>query len=332
MDTAALYVAFADEQARGYAPLYEDWARSIAVDAEALAAIDALPPAKRQPNLVFAAARTAGVPLSPWGEARSRFVERGDEIRAIALARATQTNEAARTGVLLPRLARIEGPIALVEVGASAGLCLLPDRYSYRYRAPGGTHELHPADGPSTVVIECEVDDDRDVPARLPEVAWRAGLDLNPLRADDPDDAAWLETLLWPGEAQEPRRRRLEQALAIAAADPPRIVAGDLRRDLAALVAEAPRDATLVVIHTAVLLYLPAAERQAAVTGIRATGALHLANEGLAVLPGLRDRMPPDTIPPAWSPSPFVLSEDGVPVAFTAPHGGRYSRIRSDRG
>ena len=47
--------------------------------------------------------------------------------------RRTQTNEPRRCATLLPALAQLDGPLALLEVGASAGLCLYPDRYSYRY-------------------------------------------------------------------------------------------------------------------------------------------------------------------------------------------------------
>jgi hypothetical protein len=55
----------------------------------------------------------------------------------VALSRRTQTNEPGRCATLLPALAALDGPLALIEVGASAGLCLHVDRYSYDY---GHTH------------------------------------------------------------------------------------------------------------------------------------------------------------------------------------------------
>ena len=110
---------------------------------------------------------------------------------------------------------------------------------------------------------------DDAVPARLPEVVWRAGLDLNPLDVTDPDQVRWLELLVWPG--QEHRLEALRGALEVARADPPRLVRGDLTTDLPALAAEAPRDATLVIFHTAVLAYVPADGRRAFREALRAT-------------------------------------------------------------
>ncbi|MFE1255308.1 DUF2332 family protein, partial [Streptomyces fungicidicus] len=55
------------------------------------------------------------------------------QVSSLMLARMTQTNESARCATLLPVLAALPQPLALIEVGASAGLCLYPDRYRYRY-------------------------------------------------------------------------------------------------------------------------------------------------------------------------------------------------------
>lgn len=47
--------------------------------------------------------------------------------------RRTQTNEVARCALLLPVLTRLPAPLALIEVGAAAGLGLRLDRWAYRY-------------------------------------------------------------------------------------------------------------------------------------------------------------------------------------------------------
>lgn len=310
------YVRWADLEARGSSVLYETWARAVAADEQVLALVEGLPPGKRQPNLVFAAARAAGGPVDAYERLRPWLVEHWSEVRTVALARATQTNEAARCAVLLPALSRLEGPLALVEVGASAGLCLLPDRYSYRYRAPGGVVSLDPDDGPSPVVIECDVDDPALVPARVPEVVWRAGIDLAPLDVSDPDDVAWLRTLVWP--EHDDRRDRLDAACALAASDPPRVVRGDLLADLDALLDCAPRDAHLVVFHSAVLVYVDPAGRARFAERMGSLDGTWVANEGSRVLPSSAG-VPHD--------GRNVLTVDDVPLARTHPHGRSVARL-----
>ncbi len=143
-----------DRLARAYrefarnSPLYAELGAGVADDRELLAWLDGLPPGKRQPNLVFAAYRlVAGTP-SGWAEFETTLKDRRDEVEAVMLARRTQTNEAARCALMLPLLAALPQPLALLEVGASAGLCLLPDRYAYDY--DDGTHTLgHRAAGPA---------------------------------------------------------------------------------------------------------------------------------------------------------------------------------------
>jgi hypothetical protein len=77
----------------------------------------------------------------------------------------------------------------------------------------------------------------------------------------DPDAVGWLLACVWADH--EPRRRRLRAAIELARAAPPRVVRGDLVDDLPGLLAEAPRDARLVVFHSAVLSYV-SGERRAA--------------------------------------------------------------------
>ena len=130
--TAENYRAFAVE-ARGRSPRYEELALAVAGDARLLEFLANLPTAKRQPNLLFAAARyLLGEPPDP-AALRSLVSDRGGELAGVMLARRTQTNEPARCATLLPALALLPQPLAVVEVGASAGLTLLPDKYSYDY-------------------------------------------------------------------------------------------------------------------------------------------------------------------------------------------------------
>src|SRR5215813_11809380 len=139
LSTAANYRVFAEE-ARGRSAAYEALATLVAGDDTILRFLDTLPPGKRQPNLLFAAARYLLGGTPDIGRLRAVVSDQRAELTRVMLARSTQTNEPARCATLLPALARLPAPLALLEVGASAGLTLLFDRYSYDYdghRVPG---------------------------------------------------------------------------------------------------------------------------------------------------------------------------------------------------
>jgi hypothetical protein len=98
--TRNLYVEFARVEAAGSSESYERLALAVADSPAVLDRLDALPPLKRQPNLVLAAARILGAPLSH-PLRFTEFVESNwDEVASIIRTRATQTNEAARTGTV----------------------------------------------------------------------------------------------------------------------------------------------------------------------------------------------------------------------------------------
>lgn len=306
------YRAFAEHEAKGVSPLYEALALAVAESEPLLAFLAALPRPKQQPNLLFAAVRHLyGTPRDP--AHLEELVQRHPEpVRAVILARSTQTNEPGRCATLLPALAGLPQPLALLEVGASAGLCLLPDRYGYDY----GRVRLRP-DGPDAdgaPVFPCRASDATPLPDALPRIAWRAGLDLNPLDVRDPDAAAWLETLVWPG--QEARAERLRAAMRVARRDPPRVVRGDLLHDLPALAAAAPGDATLVIFHTAVLAYVAPKDRERFMDTVRGLRAVWISNEGPEVFPNISAR-----VHPRPTVSRAVLAIDGEPVALTGFHG-----------
>ena len=312
-DTGEWYRSFGEIEARGQSAIYEDWALSVADDPELTRVIDGLPLQKRQPNLIFAVARLLGAPEGGYPAFRAWLLANWAAVAEEAMVRRTQTNEARRCATLLPAIASIQGPVALLEVGASAGLCLYPDRYSYRYddREP-----VHPLAGASSVLLECATTGAVPLPAALPEVVWRAGIDLHPLDVRSADDMLWLETLIWP--EQEERRQRLRAAIGIAQDDPPLLMEGDARGDeLARLAAKAPADATLVVVTSAVLVYLTADERMRFVDEVRTLGAEWISLEGIGGLPTIAAALPDG----AAYRGRFVLAANERPLAFTGPHG-----------
>lgn len=320
MNAIALrYQRFAREEAAGRSAAYETLAKRVADSPIALAFLDRLPAERQQPNLFFAALRlVAGTPSSV-EELEHTIAAHAGEVAGIMRTRTTQTNEPGRCAALLPSLARIEGPIALIEVGASAGLCLLPDAYGYDW----GWQELAPPPqyGLAAPVFPCRASENTPLAARHPEIVWRAGLDLNPLDVSNVEDVKWLETLVWP--EHDERLHRLRKAVRIAQAERPRIVAGDLRKDLPRLIAEAPSDASVVVFHTAVLSYVAAqSEREAFANAMTDNPRVTwLSNEGPRIFPHFAN-----TAGPVLK-NMFLLSVDGQPTAWTGPHGQAISWI-----
>ncbi len=310
---AARYLRFAENEACGRSPLYEELALGVAGDRAALEFLAELPYAKQQPNLLFAALRyVCGTPRD-WEAFRQSLASRPDEIREAMLKRRTQTNEPARCAILLPLLALLPQPLALLEVGASAGLCLIPDRYAYRYN--GVDVESGSSRGAPPPRFSCATSAQAPIPKANVEVAWRMGLDLEPVRVDDDEQAAWLETLVWPGE--EDRLALLRQALDVARADPPLVVEGDLRTDVQRLAALAPKDATLVIFHSAVLAYVPSEQERTEFAKIVAeTGAVWIANESPRVIPGITERAMR-----FCQAREFLVTQDGEPIACCDPHG-----------
>jgi hypothetical protein len=304
---ATRYRRFAEVEAQGRSPLYEAFALGVAGDPFALEFLATLPDEKRQPNLLFAALRHLCGNPPDWPAFRALLRDHADAVRAVMLTRSTQTNEPGRCAALLPLLARLPQPLALIEVGASAGLCLLPDRYGYDY----GSHRIVGAP-----VLPCRASPGTPLPARHPSIAWRRGIDLHPIDVGDPEQCAWLETLVWP--EQTDRLARLRAAIDVARRDPPTVIRGDLLADLAAVAREAPADATLVVFHSAVLAYVAdASAREAFARTVGEIGAVWISNEAPGVFPPIRERLA--------RPGPrgaFLLSCDGVPLAWTDPHGG----------
>jgi len=105
--------------------------------------------------------------------------------------------------------------------------------------------------------------------------------------------------------------------MRIAAEKKPRIVKGDLRTDLARLAAQAPKDATLVIFHTAVLAYIRSPpEREEFARSVKTLCDSWISNESPRIFPKIAAR--------AATEGPkgcFLMAVNGVPVGWTDPHG-----------
>jgi hypothetical protein len=264
---------FQGKMAVGASPLYAQLALNAATDPEILALLDEVEQEKLLPNLLFSSVNdllmggerdpladffanltdTPRAPEDAYPIFRAFCLRHADTLRQRAKTRRVQTNEVRRCAALVPAFGLIAGreagtPLALVEVGASAGLNLLWDHYSFDYGAAGKVGNVM-----SPVQLTCEVRGSLmlPIPDTLPEVAYRIGVDLYPIDVRDEDAARWLKALIWPEHAE--RIHTIERALEIARHNPPALVAGDLLEALPGVLANVPTDATLVIYHSWIL-------------------------------------------------------------------------------
>jgi hypothetical protein len=136
-------------------------------------------------------------------------------------------------------------PLALVEIGASAGANLYWDRYQDDYGENGAY-----GDPDFPVGIESVLRGGRDPPllGSFPPVASRIDIDLNPLDATDPDDTRWLRALVLLD--QHERHERLTSAISLLEGDPPDLLADDALDVLPGVLGDLPEGATPCVYST----------------------------------------------------------------------------------
>jgi hypothetical protein len=171
--------------------------------------------------------------------------------------RSIQTNEPQRSWALLPfflTIARFaDKPLDLVELGPSAGLNLVWDRYRYRY--VGGN--WGPADSP----LELDGEERRSVPGDLfgveVAVGRRLGIDLSPVDATTADGLRLLQC--FTVDAQ--RRERIRRAAEVVRRTPPELVRGDYVDVLPSVLADRDEAALTVVFQTISTIYLPLERR-----------------------------------------------------------------------
>jgi hypothetical protein len=267
---------FAVNECRAYCRFYEDITERVADEPDVLALVETRLPGQPAPNILMAAVRfllAGGVehPLargyaradeqgrdaegaSAWPAFRDFCLERGEAIRRIAATHRVQTNEVGRSAALRVGAAHalrevLDRPVALVDVGTSAGLNLFLDRVRVRYRRDGAAPlEVGPPHAP--VVLECALRGARTPTVELPRrVEARVGLDLHPVDVRDPLALRWLEALMWPGQAE--RVRRLRAAVAMVRREPPDLREGDAAELLPDVLERLPARTTACVLHSA---------------------------------------------------------------------------------
>jgi hypothetical protein len=316
-DRDALRRAFARGDRWFYSsPLYQALARVVTADDELLelAALvrDGQQPANMfmaathmvvlgEPDLAFARffPTVAGDDVKPPVGAAAEYAAfcavHRDALAALLRTRLVQTNEPARSGAI--RLAlhaigqRTQGPVAFLEIGASAGVLLRFDRWAIDI----GDRRFGPADAPLTLRTSWRGPGSPPDLDALPPLRERLGIDLHPIAVTDPEDRRWLRALVWPEHRD--RFAALAIALDAVAGDPPEIIAGDAidvlpRLDVDRLATDIP----LVVFHSQVRMHVPTARRPAFDAAILALGGrrrlLYVAMEGVQDDPGYDSNVP----------------------------------------
>ncbi len=272
---AERFQRFAEAECRGLSPLYETVSLAIARDAEMLNWIASTIETRADPTLLFASVhylllsgvdgmglvafypnltKAAASPERAYPAFRALVERERERLASLFTTRRTQTNEVNRCCYLLPAFVlaakQAARPLWIVDVGASAGLNLLFDRYAYDYG-----NGLRAGDAASTVQLRTDLRGKAGL-TPWPAIAGRVGLDLHPIDVDDETRTRWLEACTWPEHVD--RFHNLRAALAIARQAKPRVVEGDAVDGLRALVDEADRDAVVVIVNTNVLQYFPA--------------------------------------------------------------------------
>ena len=290
------YRQFAERECQGYSDVYYRLALAASEDAGVVGFIAQMPVI--QPNLFFAAVQLLTGPdamPATGSELRAMVQRRGGEIADVMRSHQTQTNEVGRCAVLLPALP--PGPLALIEVGASAGLCLLLDRFYYDF----GSTSIGTASSP--VHLRCKVAGPVPLPAVLPTIAWRLGLDVSPIDVRDEAAIRWLLACVWSDHPE--RRRRLEGAIELGRIVRPALTCGDLVDDLPAVLTGVPDEAQLVVFHSAVLSYVSPDRRRAFADVLadasKARDIVWLSNEAHGIIPEMT------ALAPASSTLRFLL-------------------------
>ncbi|HEX6498954.1 MAG TPA: DUF2332 domain-containing protein [Micromonosporaceae bacterium] len=291
-----MFRTFAEREFVGSSEVYTRLSAAIVERPDLADPLYAAPPRQRRAILYFAAAQyllrtsATGHRLSEYlpvlGGTRepddglvpafADLVSRyGPELGELCASRTTQTNEPLRAALLRPAfglVARLLGdrPVGLVELGTSAGLLLLADRYGYRYTGPSGVRRVGRADPPHPLLLDCEVRGEQ-CPEYLddsPLIASRTGIDLHPVEVDDPDQVTWLRSCIWPEHVE--RLARLDAALGEAREVRPPLIAGDMVGALPEVLAGV--SAVPLVFSSNATTYLPSAAQDELVRVLDAEG------------------------------------------------------------
>jgi hypothetical protein len=207
-------------------------------------------------------------------------IARHDLELSASIESAPQTNEIARSAILLPGFLEIAGetalPLALHEIGSSAGLNLLFDRFHYRY----GDAEWGDAASPVRLAPEVR-GNPVPVHAKL-EILERAGSDIAPVDIATAEDRMRLRSYIWADQAI--RLQRLDAALSLAAIQPFKLIKADAAAFVRQSLASQRSGATYVLFHSIMWQYLPEDTKASIAADLRNAGEAAPADAPIAWL------------------------------------------------
>jgi hypothetical protein len=294
LDTTTLserFRLFAERECRGSSPLYGHLAANIANDTTILQLAAQSSVGQPVPNLLLGAVhylllRGIEHPLAEYypsiendsREPSTAFhnfkefcIQYENELIQIIKSKLVQTNEVRRCTYLYPSFCYIHQltgkPLALIEIGTSAGLQLLWDKYSYSYNTNGKYGDVN-----SVLEITAEIRGDKFpfLFEQSPPVTSRIGLDLHVNNVNDPEDYLWLKALIWPEHKE--RISHFNKAAMCVQKERLELIEGDGVSLLPHIASNIAGDSTICVFHTHVANQLPYESKNMLEEHIRALG------------------------------------------------------------
>lgn len=202
-------------------------------------------------------------------EAVASALRQHDTALFAALDSAPQTNEIARSAMLVPGFLAVaramELPLALCEIGSSGGLNLLFDHYFYRY----GDQSW--GDDASPVKITPERRSDTLPLDGTLGIVSRHGCDIAPIDVARRDGQLRLRSYIWAD--QTTRLERLNGAIALAGQHAFSLEEADAGDFVKRQIALRPKDAAFVLFHSIMWQYLPRETKNAILATLEAEGA-----------------------------------------------------------
>jgi hypothetical protein len=112
------------------------------------------------------------------------------------------------------------------------------------------------------VRVRCQLEDDNVPPleAGIPNVAYRIGLDIEPIELTDDNAARWMLSSTWPDHRDLSQMQR--NAIEVLRRDPPVLLQGDAVEGLTEVLAGVPRDLTLIVYQSFMIHHLSPERRE----------------------------------------------------------------------